>query len=173
MCACTFGVFVCVWKNGGVCMLRKMLAAQQEKKPRREVVVEPWGGELWVQYDESPADVTRSTVWRVYAVGSTWATTWCPRLAVSNSSAGHELVRCCTPPSDGKWKTWFCVSNKIHTGRSAKEQEYATPDLFTAGHWHSEIPSIVTFHVTCRNLIRTLLCRPITYDMILLSPSYF
>ena len=28
-------------------------------------------------------------------------------------------------------------------------------------------------HHVCRNLIRTLLCRPITYDMILLSPSYF
>ena len=36
MYACVYDVFVCVWKNGGVCMLRKMLAAQQEKTTKEE-----------------------------------------------------------------------------------------------------------------------------------------
>ena len=29
--------------------------------------------------------------------------------------------------------------------KSALEQEYATPDLFSIGHWHGEISSNVTF----------------------------
>ena len=36
MYACVYDVFVCVWQNGGVCMLRKMLAAQQEKTIKEE-----------------------------------------------------------------------------------------------------------------------------------------
>ena len=31
------------------------------------------------------------------------------------------------------------------TNKSAQEQEYATPDLFTMGPWHGEISSNVTF----------------------------
>ena len=54
---------------------------------------------------------------------------------------------------------------RVLVARVHNEQEYATPDLFTMGHWHGEISSNVTFAYFTRGCIDVgvLRGRPLTH----------
>ena len=64
---------------------------------------------------------------------------------------------------------WTAIGNVhllyITCSKSTWEQEYATPDLFTMGHWHGEISSNVTFAFCTKGCINVAVLhgRPLTH----------
>ena len=54
---------------------------------------------------------------------------------------------------------------RVLVARVHNKQEYATPDLFTMGHWHGEISSNVTFAYFTKGCIDVGVLRggPLTY----------